>query len=82
VDDPLDPSGRQYFTPAWKHARVVSTLKPGKDPSLPSSYRPITVLDSVGKLFENIPLTRVLREANEGWPALLKESTESSTRRG
>jgi hypothetical protein len=28
---------RQYFPPAWKHARVVSTLKLGKDPTLPSA---------------------------------------------
>jgi hypothetical protein len=31
---------RQYFSSAWNHARVVSILKPGKDPTLPSSYRP------------------------------------------
>jgi hypothetical protein len=80
---------RQYFPPAWKHARVISILKPGENPTLPSSYRPISVLDTVGKLFEKILLTRVLREVNENgllrdellgfrrrrcsWPALLKE---------
>jgi hypothetical protein len=36
----------------------------GKDPMLPS-YRPINLLDTVGKLLEKILLTRVLREANE-----------------
>jgi hypothetical protein len=56
---------RQYFPPAWKHARVISILKPEKDPTLPSSYRPISLLDTVGKLFEKILLTRVLREVNE-----------------
>jgi hypothetical protein len=45
---------RQYFPSAWKHARVVSILKPGKDHTLPSSYRPTSVLDTVGKLFEKI----------------------------
>jgi hypothetical protein len=44
---------------------VVSILKPGKDPTLPSSYRPIRVLDTVGKLLEKILLARVLREVNE-----------------
>jgi hypothetical protein len=39
------------FPPVWKHARVISILKPGKDPSLPSSYRPISLLDTIGKLF-------------------------------
>jgi hypothetical protein len=37
----------------------------GKDPTLPSSYRPISLLDNVGKLFEKILLTRVLREVSE-----------------
>jgi hypothetical protein len=41
---------------------VVSILKPGKDPTLPSSYRLISLLDTVGKLFL---LARVLREVNE-----------------
>jgi hypothetical protein len=56
---------RQYIPPAWKHARVVSTLKPGKDPTLSSSYRPTSLLDTVGKLFGKILLARVLREVNE-----------------
>jgi hypothetical protein len=56
---------RQYIPPAWKHSRVVSILKPGKDPTLPSSYRLISLLDTVGKLFEKILLARVLREVNE-----------------
>jgi hypothetical protein len=56
---------RQYFPSAWKHARVVSILKPGKDPVLPSSYRPISLFQAVGKLFEKILLARVLREISE-----------------
>jgi hypothetical protein len=55
----------QYFPSAWKQARVVSILKPGKDPTLPPSYRPISLLDTVGKLFEKILLARVLREVSE-----------------
>jgi hypothetical protein len=56
---------RQYFPSAWKHARVVSILKPGKDPALPYCYRPISFLDTVGKLFEKTLLARVLREVSE-----------------
>jgi hypothetical protein len=56
---------RQYFPPAWKHACVISILKSGKDPTLPSSYRPISLFQTFGKLFEKILLTRVLREVNE-----------------
>jgi hypothetical protein len=52
----------QYFPPVWKHARVISILKPGKDPSLPSSYRPISLLDTIGKLFEKIVLSKILSE--------------------
>jgi hypothetical protein len=44
---------------------VVSILKPGKDPTLHPSYRPISLLVTVDKLFEKILLARVLREVNE-----------------
>jgi hypothetical protein len=44
---------------------VVSILKPGKDPTLPSSYRPRSLLDTAGKLYEKILLARVLREVSE-----------------
>jgi hypothetical protein len=56
---------RQYFPPVWKHVRVLPILKPGKDSTQPSSYRPICLLDTVGKLIEKILLTRILREVNE-----------------
>jgi hypothetical protein len=82
---------RQYFTPTWKHARVVSILKPGKDPTLPPSYRSISLLDTIGKLFEMILLDRILREVNErwllrdtarrcNWPALLKVNSNFDER--
>jgi hypothetical protein len=57
----------QYFPPVWKHASVISILKPGKDPSLPSSYRPISLLDTIGKLFEKILLSRILSEVSGRW---------------
>jgi len=53
-----------HFPTALKHARVISILKPGKDPALPSSYRPISLLDTNGKLFEKILLTRILHVVN------------------
>jgi hypothetical protein len=56
---------RQYFPPVRKHACVLPILKPGKDPTQPSSYRPISLLDTVGKIFEKIVLTRVLRQVKE-----------------
>jgi len=40
-----------HFPQTWKNAQVISILKPGKDPALPSSYQPISLLDTIGKLF-------------------------------
>jgi hypothetical protein len=47
---------RQYFPPAWKQYQMVSILKTGKDPTLSSSYRLISLLDNIAKLFEKILL--------------------------
>jgi len=44
---------------------VTSILKPGKDPALPSSYQPISLLDAIRKLFEKILLSRILHEVSE-----------------
>jgi len=54
-----------HFPTVWKQARVISILKPGKDPALHSSYRPISLLDTIGKLFEKILLARILHEVCE-----------------
>jgi hypothetical protein len=40
-------------------------MKPGKDPTLPSSKRPICLIDTVGKLLEKFLLARILREINK-----------------
>jgi len=48
----------------WNHAQVISIHKPGKDPALPSSYQPISLLDTIGKLFEKILLTRIQFEVS------------------
>ena len=52
----------QYFPAAWKHAHLLSILKPRKDPALPLSYRPISLLDTIDKLFEKIQLSNILCE--------------------
>jgi hypothetical protein len=54
-----------HFPFLWKHARLMSNLKAGKDPALSSPYRPINLLDVFGKLFERILLARILREVSE-----------------
>ena len=43
---------------------MFSILKPGKDPAVPSSYRPISLLDTIGKLFDKILLFRILYEVS------------------
>jgi hypothetical protein len=48
-----------YFPKEWKHAVVVPIPKPGKDPSNPSNYRPISLLSSISKVFERIILKRL-----------------------
>jgi hypothetical protein len=48
-----------------KHDQVISILKPGKDPALPPSYRPISLLDTIGKLLEKILLARILSEVSK-----------------
>ena len=54
-----------YFLQTWMHDRVFSILKPGEDPALSSSYRPISLLETIGKLFEKILLTGILHVVNE-----------------
>ena len=54
----------QHYPAVWKHARVISLRKPGKDPMLPSSYRPISLLDTVGKPFQKILLSWIMAEIN------------------
>ena len=43
---------------------MISILKPGKDPALPASYWPISLLDTIGKLFEKMLLARILHEGS------------------
>jgi len=49
----------------WKHARVISILKAVMDPAMPSSYRPISLSDTTGKLFGRILIARFLHEISE-----------------
>lgn len=54
-----------YFPSSWKIGKVIAVAKPGKDKSLPSSYRPITLLPIIGKLFEKFILERLLEHDSE-----------------
>ena len=54
-----------HFPQVWKHVRLISVLKPGKDPALLSSYRLICLLNTIGKLLEKILLARILHVVSE-----------------
>uniref|UniRef100_A0ABD2WQL7 Reverse transcriptase domain-containing protein n=2 Tax=Trichogramma kaykai TaxID=54128 RepID=A0ABD2WQL7_9HYME len=42
------------FPTGWKRQRLVLLPKPGKPPDEPSSYRPLCMLDTAGKILERI----------------------------
>jgi len=50
-----------YFPDCWKLANVIAIKKPGKNPTDPASYRPISLLSSLSKVLERVILSR-LRE--------------------
>ena len=43
----------------WRKSKVVALLKPGKDPESPKSYRPISLLCHLFKLYERLILYRI-----------------------
>lgn len=47
------------FPKRWKRQRLVLLPKPGKPPGEPSSYRPLCMLDTIGKVLERIILNRL-----------------------
>ncbi|GBN31349.1 RNA-directed DNA polymerase from mobile element jockey [Araneus ventricosus] len=56
-----------HFPTRWKTATVVPILKPGKDPTDTTSYRPISLLPSLSKIAEHLILKRLnnyLKESN------------------
>ena len=50
---------QSHFPTMWKHGRVVMIPKPGRDPSLPEAYRPITLLSVLGKVLEKVIKTHI-----------------------
>ena len=48
------------FPRRWKEQKLVLIPKPGKPPGEPSSYRPICLLDTMGKILERIIYNRLL----------------------
>jgi hypothetical protein len=48
-----------YFPVAWKLSIIILIPKPGKTPNVPTSYRPIILLPTLGKLFEKVVLKKL-----------------------
>ena len=55
----------RHFPHQWKKADVVKIPKPGKNPTFPQNYRPISLLPTLGKLFERIVHARLQEEVDE-----------------
>ena len=56
----LNACARTHRLPRlWRQARVVALLNPGKDPSSPKSFRPISLLCHLYKLYERLILNRL-----------------------
>ena len=49
----------------WRKSRVVALLKPGKDPTSKKSYRPISLLCILYKLYERLILSRISTRVEE-----------------
>lgn len=48
-----------YFPKIWKHAQIILFKKPGKPKDSLSSYRPVSLLTTLSKLFEKIIASRL-----------------------
>ena len=48
-----------YFPESWKIEIIITLPKPNTDNSLPENYRPITLLPTMGKIFEKIIKGRI-----------------------
>jgi hypothetical protein len=54
-----------HFPKSWKEAKVVALPKPGKDPKFPQNLYPISLLSSMGKVFEKVILEIAKRHIEE-----------------
>jgi hypothetical protein len=51
-----------YFPTMWKFALIIMIHKPGKHPIRVTSYRPISLLPIMSKIFERILLKRIQKD--------------------
>lgn len=55
----------KIYPRAWKIANVILIPKPGKDPELMNSDRPISLLQVLSKIFERLLLNRIMTILSE-----------------
>lgn len=55
-----------YFPKQWKKSIIIMIPKPGKDKTSPASYRPISLLTCLSKLFEKVLLLRLTPYIKQG----------------
>jgi hypothetical protein len=48
-----------YFLLQWKDAQIIMIAKPGKPPTETNSYRPISLLPTLSKVFERLIFKRI-----------------------
>ena len=51
-----------YFPDMWKEATVILLPKPEKDKTQPKNYRPISLLPTMGKLFERLINDEIMKQ--------------------
>jgi len=61
------------FPQPWKRTKLVLLVKEGKEAGSPSAYRPICLLDKVGKLFERIIARRLVQHLSRNGMGLHEE---------
>lgn len=54
-----------HFLTPWKTAKIVPVPKPNKPKAYPSSYRPISLLNTVSKILEMLILKSMLEYIND-----------------
>ncbi|GFS98738.1 hypothetical protein TNCV_2591841 [Trichonephila clavipes] len=68
----------RYFPNAWKTAVVIPILKPGENPKLADSHRPISLLPILSKLSEKIISARDSMTSSRGKTSSHRSSTGSN----
>lgn len=52
---------------AWKEAIIIGIHKTEKPRNLPSNYRPICLLNSLGKIYKSVILKRLFSQPDLKW---------------